>query len=381
MKQISNIFHIFFCFWIVACNSAPQSSKVQKDATITVNLHDKKDVSFYDFFSKLELIPLETLSTSALSYPLKKLIVHDSAYYILDSRQECLFVFSQNGKYLKKIDKYGNGPGEYTLLYDFNFSRFDAKLQLMSAMGYINEYSPDGESFIRKVSLPDDIRGVNYFFELSPENYIFFSNSRKGYKMFGYSSAQRKIISEYCDIPEFIFYNTPYHHSFSPFYAYGDSVRFVQAYNGDVFSLNKDGSINGRYIWDFGKYNFDIFSLKEESVEYYVNHSRNIGANYATMFLAYGENRNYYLTRFNFRNRFYHLIYDKRDGKLYVFNSFNERNLCFPVFVDDQALYFYASPRELSVAIDPKMLDLTNKKIYDSISPEDNPIIIKYTFK
>lgn len=163
--------------------------------------------------------------------------------------------------------------------------------------------------------------------------------------------------------------------------ASNDTVRFVQAYNGDVFSINGDGSLSEQYVWDFGKYNFDVFSLKEESIEYYVNYSRNVGANYATMFLAYGENENYYITRFKFKNRFYHLIYDKRNSKYYVFNSFSEGNLCFPVFVDDQALYFYASPKELSVAINPKMLDPANENIYNSVLPEDNPVIIKYTFK
>lgn len=54
------------------------------------------------------------------------------------------------------------------------------------------------------------------------------------------------------------------------------------------------------------EYNFDISTLKEESIEFYVNHSRNVSSHYATCFLAYGENSDYYITRFRLKKRYYH---------------------------------------------------------------------------
>lgn len=62
------------------------------------------------------------------------------------------------------------------------------------------------------------------------------------------------------------------------------------------------------------EYNFDISTLKEESIEFYVNHSRNVSSHYATCFLVYGENSDYYITRFRLKKRYYHLILNKKKG-------------------------------------------------------------------
>ncbi|WP_299992174.1 hypothetical protein [uncultured Bacteroides sp.] len=72
---------------------------------------------------------------------------------------------------------------------------------------------------------------------------------------------------------------------------------------------------------------------------------------------------------------------NKRDGSVMTFQRLKEKCLCFPVCMDETALYFFASPQELQVAINPEILSDEERKKFDSVLPDDNPVVIKYTFK
>lgn len=67
------------------------------------------------------------------------------------------------------------------------------------------------------------------------------------------------------------------------------------------FRWVKTERLTPRYFWDFMDYNFDISTLKEEPIEFYVKHQSTVGANYATSFLSYGENSKYYITSFRLK--------------------------------------------------------------------------------
>lgn len=47
-------------------------------------------------------------------------------------------------------------------------------------------------------------------------------------------------------------------------------MHFVQSYNGDVFTF-ENNSLVPKYHWDFGKQNFDISGLKDESYEFIIS--------------------------------------------------------------------------------------------------------------
>lgn len=379
MKQI---LCLLFIFSLYACKSTDLQPTEEDCTRECIDLDQKQELSMYELFSAMEIIPLETTKASVLGNPLRKIVVNKGLFYVLDYKQDAIVVFDSQGKYLRKIDKYGNGPEEYTHLYDFGFNRFDGNLELMSAAGYINVYDSLGVVYKHTIKLPSYIRAVSYFANMAPDRYLFFcTRKEEEKKLLIYDRKEDKIVSETYSIPEFIFFNTPYHHSYSPFYVYADTVCFVQSYNGDVFWMGQDGELTPRYLWDFMDYNFDISTLKEETIEFYVKHQRTVGANYATSFLSYGENSKYYITSFRLRKKIHHLIIDKANGKHLVFNTFKEGGVCFPLSMDETAVYFYASPSELHIAVNSEILNDWNRKKYDAVQPDDNPLIIKYTFK
>lgn len=377
-KYVTHLILLLLCGVAVSCNSA----KKDYDSALYIDLDKEQEISLFDIFSQVEIIPLETAESVVMGEPVIEMRVHNGQYYFTCGKQESIWHFDADGTFLQEINHYGNGPGEYTNLVDFRFNRFSGDLEILSAMGYISVYNDSGSVFKKRLSFNQpDIKSVHNYIELTPTLYLLFSGAKEGNKMVWYDVQKNRIIAENYALPTYLFFYTPYHHSFTPFYCFQDTVHFVQAYDGEVFTVNNTGEITSKYQFDFGEYTFDISNLKEESVQYYVVHARTIGAKYANRFIVYGENSKYYITRFKFHNRLYHLFVDKKKGFSLIFKRFKEDCLCFPLYMDEECLYFIATPQELNMAINKNVLSEDDKRKYEGVSSDNNPIVIKYTFK
>lgn len=377
------IYHLFFVLAFLCC-SCTQHNEFQTHDKFTnlVNLDEGHVMSIYDWFSKVEIIPIETNEESVMGYPIMKMLVDNEQFYFSTHKGNAIWQFDSNGRFIKKINHYGAGPHEYSELSDFRFNRFTGDLEILCTWGYINVYGHSGDVFKKRISFDKKyINVLHNFIELSQDKYLLFSASRKGNKMLWYDIANDSVIAENYDLPEFLFFNTPYHHTYTPFYVFDDTVHFVQAGDGEVFMIDTVGGMRPKYNFDFGKYNFDISALKEESVEFYVRHSHSIGAKYANRFLAYGENSNYYISRFSFQKGIQHLLMNKKDNSVVTFGRTKEKCLFMPVYMDETFLYFFASPQELQVAINPEILSDEDRKIFNSVNPNDNLVVIKCKFK
>ena len=115
MKNI--LVFIIIAMGLAACRRSSTITPRDVKGIKTVNIDKNNVVSIYDIFSKMEIIPLEMTEESALGYPLRKILVNDGNYYVLDYTQNTIFKFDSCGKYLDKINKLGSAPEEYTLLY------------------------------------------------------------------------------------------------------------------------------------------------------------------------------------------------------------------------------------------------------------------------
>ena len=289
-------------------------------------------------------------------------------------------IFGSEGKFLKKINKQGMGPGEYVSISDFNINRFNQNLEILSPHGkavYI--YDSSGDTFIEKISLPIDLPVVNYFQHLTPDTYVFLSYLGE---IIFYSKKDTNVIRTNYDFPQW-FLRTVFYSSHSPFYVYNDSVCLELLYNGDVFTVSPENyKLDSRYCWDFGSHNFDLSVLPEnKSMDYYLDLSKKISMDYAVHFPIYKENSLFYMTRFKYKNRYKHLVLDKKTNEYLLFEKFKEGGECLPQWMDEESIYTFVSPFFLNRVIDPSLLDKENRLIYNQIKADDNPVVIKYTFR
>lgn len=372
---MKNVFTLAILLCLLSCKPAVE----QTDASARIDLKNITTPSFYDYFSQMEVIPLET-NDSSLINNMTKIIHRNNHFYILDRETKRIVVFDDNGKFLEEINKLGIGPGEYSEIADFGFNDFTGELELLVPMGGILRYDSTGKEFKGKFLFPDGIPAVHYFMPMEKDVYLLFSESRDGKKMLVYNVQRNEILTEMYDIPRFILFNTIYHHSYSPFYVLNNQIHFVQGYNGDVYTIGKE-SMDLKYHWDFGKQNFSIEGLPERNMEYYLKYMRTTGAKYANAFTAYGENSHYFITYFLYNQKTYTLIYDKQQKEAKIFNQFQEGNRVSLFFLDEKAFYGYIDP---GWSITPNIIEQMDEKFkekFADMKTDDNPYIIKYIFK
>ena len=116
MKVLRFINFLILVLAFVSCGERkPVSNAIlrldlSKSTSDTLNVLDK--------MYPLEVIVLETTDESLLG-SVDKLIEANGNYYVLDHVRKCVLVFEGTGKFLHRVGRVGQGPGEYSTLSDF----------------------------------------------------------------------------------------------------------------------------------------------------------------------------------------------------------------------------------------------------------------------
>jgi hypothetical protein len=140
--------------WIQPCTGQELPKYSLTDAPIVVSIDSIRRIHpKLSNFVNVRYIPLET-NDDCLIGSVKKVLVRNSRIYVADfSRAIALFVFDMNGKFLFKIARMGQGPGEYTSFRDFDiqangdiymFDHFGRKFLVFNSDGkYLREIGMD----------------------------------------------------------------------------------------------------------------------------------------------------------------------------------------------------------------------------------------------
>jgi hypothetical protein len=100
---------------VLACNTEQKDDTginvIYFDTGKSIEEYDMKDLTDGTF----SIIPLETTDECPVS-KIDKIEIKDKRIYIMDQLAQSVYVFDMDGKYLNKIHKRGQGPGEYNNL-------------------------------------------------------------------------------------------------------------------------------------------------------------------------------------------------------------------------------------------------------------------------
>lgn len=104
---------------ISGCSSGDKRDKQTAQNVITLSDSEiDKQYKASDIFADITLIPLETTDESIIG-TVNKMAIIDSVIYVLDKKSKSILLFDMQGRFISKIGKRGNGPGEYVYLDDF----------------------------------------------------------------------------------------------------------------------------------------------------------------------------------------------------------------------------------------------------------------------
>jgi hypothetical protein len=343
--------------------------------SIKIDVTRVSNVSMNDLYSWVELIPLETTDKSIIQ-EVNKLVYFENSFFILDENQNAVFIFDSCGKFLNKIQNIGNGPGEYSLLYDFDINYFTKNIELLNPRGELLIYNRNG-SFVRSLKIP--LRAPQKFIVLTEDIVLFYSLYDQN-KLAYFSKDRDSIIKRDFEFPDVIL-NTPLISSkSSPFNRCDSITTFFQGFSNEIFNI-VNTELSFRFKWDFGKYNFSFSELvPNKPNNYYPNFLRS--SKFVHSFNYYIENRRYVYTRFMYNKFWFTIILDKTKSEYRLVRKFKEQTVppAFPSFFD-KGILTTIDPSQIQILVNESILDQKSKKIYNNLKLEDNPVIIKYHFK
>lgn len=164
-------------------NSAIVKPAEQRSYTIDISKPDQNAsvVKVSDFCQSVQYIPLET-AANCLIKEIRN--VELLLPYLVVSTPQDVLMFDINGKFIRRIGKQGNGPGEYNSISDVCLRRSDSTIFISSILNKrILQYTMEGEliaTFQSEYEIPADniaVTGENIF--LSFSDYVTGSKRSK----------------------------------------------------------------------------------------------------------------------------------------------------------------------------------------------------------
>lgn len=125
--------------------SCTEKKGASTNSPITVDI--EKGLNFADttLFSQPEFFQPEATEQSLIR-DMTQIARYDSLIFIFDSSQDYIYIFNEQGKFLERAGKHGQGPEEYSDLYTFTVDPVQKELIVSTAPPLrLQFYSFDGE--------------------------------------------------------------------------------------------------------------------------------------------------------------------------------------------------------------------------------------------
>lgn len=351
----------------------------EKVYTISVDLNESSNVSIWDIFTKIELIPLETTELSLMKN-IMKVIDYNDNYYVLDYRNAEILIFNSQGKFLHKISDKGVGPEEYINISDFEIDFGENKIVFLSPVNYSKyEYDLKGD-FIRTYKLPETPGAYKSFLSLNKDTTVYFSFDLSN-RIKLYSKKENKIIKEIFPEEENLLNNFSYYEF--PYLNY-----FFRSSSNTLYMFDIDGSIIQGYIWDFGVFNNtkkQLNNIKKIPFNEFADHFHKLInseiINHVP--ILHGGNSNYLFIQIWRKGKHINIFHNKKNNKNYVFEKTLENATFHPLTWNEDYVIGYYSDEwgKIEETIPNEILDKDNLIIKNMRGEDDNPVLIKYYFK
>lgn len=278
---------------LMACSPSVQNEKVEGQIDILPAFENLTELKVSHLGKNIRYVPLET-TDSSVYFGNKGVLLEDKILVSMDARSErhCFLFDRQNGKFIREIAQFGEGPKDYTsslpkvhpVTKNLHFRRYPGKLL---------EYSQDnhylGEISLGKImgrnitplltesgvfvyegntAAKPGIKGGLYFYDCStekmdtirmlPQN-VHISNGKAvhiksysgatQYGLFGYHGPFRM---EYKN-GKSIFYPS----NFPVLWYSGKNTRFWEVFNDTIFRI-KNRTLEPQYIFNLGERHFPV---------------------------------------------------------------------------------------------------------------------------
>lgn len=226
-----------------------QSSKGQEIIRIDLNEYKKhfRQPDLSEIASDIEFVKLET-QTNCLVGGINRIVRCGKSILILANSKKSLLLFSENGKFIRKIGNLGKGPGEYVEIYGLSIDPLTQHIYVLdNGQVKIIEYLANGD-FAKETKLGFYATDVLPFVG----GFLFYTGSPYAYKTEGYAltstTKDYKSKGRFHSLPDLK--GKPYR--LGTFYQNNTEVCFWEPYWDTVFAFDGN-NVKPRYYFEQGK--------------------------------------------------------------------------------------------------------------------------------
>ena len=272
VMKINFFFLILICLYLTGCIQNKPVIEEYPVIDVVNNVGNYQRFFCSDFFSSLELIPLETGDNSLIGES-PVVLLKDSFLFICSTispftipLQRNLLAFNRSGKFLNQIGGIGGGPGEYIGISGI-FLNYEKPSVFVDDGIKIIEYEETGK-LIGSFPLPRvDGHSLSNFSYL--EKNLFFGSISYFYSAgsnFFLFDRNGVIIKSF---PNRYFYNSENRNSLllsiNPFRI--DKQLYLKDYINDTLYTLVDLNLKPVNVFDFGKYSYPKGKINEEGLK------------------------------------------------------------------------------------------------------------------
>lgn len=206
-------------------------------------------------FSKCREVCLETVEGGLIG-SVDKIVEADNNLYILDRRNNLVFIFNSEGKYVKTINRKGRGRGEYLRLFDMCFDTDSKRILLLAEPSEILFFDKYGNYIQQK-------RVDKYYTDIATDSlYIYLYNSTfSNYKEPQYTvEALKKGSRNSVKILPFEKEYAPFCTIGSKLYSSYGKIMFTRKFDNVIYEV-KNGDLTTGHELDLAEFSFPTNKL------------------------------------------------------------------------------------------------------------------------
>ena len=354
-------------------------SACTNDGSIVLSLNidapECRNKSFCDYFSKVEIIPLEDsviLSNYQFSEP-QYFAVTDESFFVLDERTNSVFRFDSAGRFIEETSRRGRGPGEYSLAYAIRTDEGSNTLRVLDPRGSVYYYDITASSRFVSSEEIDGVLAVQNFVQAGEEVILFSSSEDRHLRV--WDGKKLTDIPYRSEIPLKGQYNAA-----DPVICDNGNYFYYEGYSGNIYSLSDDlKTISLSYIWDFGRHTLNSDKIKDPNYDF-MNILKGDMFDIVFPFANLQIIDNVIWATVIYHNQEHSLIYDLDTGDHSFFRLFSEGvRFKFQARHKDN-LYLMVEPESLHEFVNESVLDERGKVVLREIPKgQVNPVILKYS--
>ncbi len=363
----------FFYIIVLLCTVSCVRNEPYRVLTVNLNSSLNNELSFYDLFDKLDIIPLEDsclISNGQYSEP-QYLSIWDNGYFVLDERSGSLYSFGLDGSYKGTISRRGHANNEYDLAYGVQWNDKNNYISVLDPRANIYRYKNNGV-FISAEHI-NGITAIHSFYEKNDTCVFFTSSDRENLHLWCHKKIRPIVYTPSISLKNQ--FNAPF-----PFIKKGNELYYYEGVSGDIYALNLSSCIMEKvFSWNFLMHNVDVARLQDPDYDFLTSLRHELyDCVYPFLNIAWLEDL--LIANVLYHNAEHLLIYNLSTDQSYLIKEVKEGARIKFMVAKDDTLYLLTDSESLSEFVSLNILDDNNKEVYRSVhNTSSNPVLLKYS--